>query len=118
MKMKNKTLFILSTIFTVLALIGFVLSMIYAVAYFIELATPEQPCVDPSQVCIQLKGEPFIMIVYLIFGIATVIVSLIGFILASISKKANKVALIEFIANLAMILIVISIFIVMLLTVN
>ena len=40
MKMKNKTLFILSTIFTILALIGFVLSMIFAVAYFIELATP------------------------------------------------------------------------------
>ena len=47
-----------------------------------------------------------------------IIVSLIGLILSSISKKANKVALIEFIANLAMILIVIAIFIVMLLTVN
>ena len=92
--------------------------MIFAVSYFIELATPAEPCTDPSQVCVQLEGEPFIMIIYLIFGLATVAVSLIGLILSAIIRKSSKLALIEFITNLVMILIVIALFVVMIITVN
>ena len=58
------------------------------------------------------------MIIYLIFGLATVAVSLIGLILSAIICKSSKPALIEFITNLVMILIVIALFVVMIVTVN
>lgn len=116
--MKKKILFILSSIFTILAIIGFIVCMIYAVSYFIELATPPTPCTDSTKVCIQVEAEPLIMIIYLIFGVITVAVSAIGTILSGIIHKTSKLALIEFIVNLAIIIIVIALFVIMLLTVN
>ena len=118
MKTKNKILFIISSIFTILAIICFVLCMILTVSYLVELDKPAQPCADPNQVCVSLEGEPIILIVYIIFGAITLAISVLGAILSGINIKASKLSLVSFIINLSIIFIVIASFIMMLITVN
>lgn len=118
MKLKNKILTIISTIITLFAIVGFVFCMIYAVTYFIELGKSAEPCPDTNGVCVSLEAEPIIFIVYLIFGIITAAISVIGAIFSGICMKSSKLTLAAFIVNLAITFIVVAIFVTMLITIK
>ena len=71
-------LFILSSIFTILTIIGLLTSIVIGLWYFKELATPAVPC--DSTPCISLEGEAFVLIFYIIIGVITLFISIIALI--------------------------------------
>lgn len=116
MNKKTKTLFILSSIFTILTIIGLLTSIVIGLWYFKELATPAVPC--DSTPCISLEGEAFVLIFYIIIGVITLFISIIALIFSIFVRKVNKIGLLSFIINLLTIILVILLFVIMLVTVN
>lgn len=116
MNKKTKTLFVLSSIFTILTIIGLIASILVAVWYFKELATPAAPCSSTS--CISIEGEAFVLIFYIIVGVITLFISIIALIFSIFVRKVNKIGLLSFIINLLTIILVILLFVIMLVTVN
>ena len=118
MNKKGKVMFVFSSIFTVLSIIGLLGCLIFSVFYLIELYTPATPCDESTLVCVSLEGEPFIMIAYILVGLFTIIASILGSIFSFVIRKKHKLAFASFIYNLAAILYVITFFVVMLFTIN
>ena len=113
---KHKVFIVLSIIFTILSIAGFLLCLFILFDFFVELNKPTPEC--ESLMCINLQGSGMVIVAYLLIIPFVLLTNILSLVFSILNRKQYKVARLFIILESFMIFIELAILVLMILINN